>query len=161
MNPQGAFSQDSDSPRRTQVVEATVGQNIIKLYIRLVLHGHQTFPYITSAELYNGPEAMKRQHLYMTDEKRRLRKVRFRWLGQVRGLVIYHIGNLRPGRLIHIQCSPHDCSQSSQLWFRHGWPPVHFLWIFTTICEARSLIIPTLQTRKGRWTKLSCTSNRV
>lgn len=51
--------------------------NIIKLYIRLVLHEHQTFPHITSAELYNGPEAMKHQRLYMTDEKR-LRKVRFR-----------------------------------------------------------------------------------
>ena len=45
-----ASSQDSDSPRRTRVVEATVGQNIIMLYIRLVLHGHQTVPYITSAE---------------------------------------------------------------------------------------------------------------
>lgn len=75
--PSGAFSQDSDSPRRTQVVEATVSLNIIKLYIRLVLHEHQTFPHITSAELYNGPEAMKHQRLYMTDEKR-LRKVRFR-----------------------------------------------------------------------------------
>lgn len=48
------------------------------LSIRLVLHGCQTSPYVTLSELYNGPEAMKHQHLYVTDQKTRLRKVRFK-----------------------------------------------------------------------------------
>lgn len=59
--------------------EETGVQGIIILYILLVLHGCQTFPYVTSSELSNSPQATEHDHLYMTDEKTGLEKVKFRW----------------------------------------------------------------------------------
>lgn len=100
------------------------------LSIRLVLHGCQTSPYVTLSELYNGPEAMKHQHLYVTDQKTRLRKVRFKvtWPSQ---------------RAAYLSDRETGCRQ----------PDATFNALPARPYEACSLIIPTLQTRNGRWRK--------